>query len=519
MSKKWYIVTNNENLKHFINFGLIIDKQGFSGDSYIVDAMEETPKGYIPCFSEENLSLALKKSIEEDSYLESCLLEVDFNKIAHALAWGGCIGGLDKVTDQLESPLEKIQNDEKINYILLPAPLPISIVKNIFLRNTEVKKNIQSAYELKFNSSSTRSIFKTRPRLFKKKENKIPSIEGIAESWQAQERLIDYKKVFSYGGALALLYYQTKNGVNSQRVFDFYRQEAIDNSTYADFGLGIFMSLEALELRANNVQVSSIFKELVNQLTPVQNHGVAKQLILNFLNNVSTNDVYTDKCKKLSIALENLNNRTTTKEPDTIFSTIIKDAYPEDGCFRDFALLVTLFFLRDKVETALKYHHVDFEEEHYVLVGIFYGRLFGIAEVPDKLRQIYDLSTWLSYMMAKFAHSLTGDLSGFKEPVRPLLMYGQAIKLGSTTKSKVHDFYNWINSTFNEQGNQSLLKFKVSFSTDIKIEGSSIVTDSLPTVNAKVDTDDLGKYIQNKIKEDKLFSFNAVIDEYKRCTK
>lgn len=180
---------------------------------------------------------------------------------------------------------------------------------------------------------------------------------------------------------------------------------------------------------------------------------------------------------------------------------------------------MTLFFLRDKVETALKYHHVDFEEEHYVLVGIFYGRLFGIAEVPDKLRQIYDLSTWLSYMMAKFAHSLTGDLSGFKEPVRPLLMYGQAIKLGSTTKSKVHDFYNWINSTFNEQGNQSLLKFKVSFSTDIKIEGSSIVTDSLPTVNAKVDTDDLGKYIQNKIKEDKLFSFNAVIDEYKRCTK
>ena len=519
MSKKWYIVTNNENLKHFINFGLIIDKQGFSGDSYMVDAMEEIPKGYIPCFSEENLSLALKKSIEEDSYLESCLLEVDFNKITHGLARGGCIAGLDKVTDQLESTLGKIQNDEKINYILLPAPLPISIVKNIFLQNTEVKKNVQSAYELKFNSSSTRSIFKTKPRLFKQKENQIPSMEGIAESWRAEERLIDYKKVFSYGGALALLYYQTKNGISSQRVFDFYRQEAIGNSTYEDFGLGAFMSLGALGLRANNIQVSSIFKELVNQLIPVQDHGVAKQLILNFLNNVSTNDVYTDKCKKLSIALENLNNRTTTKEPDTIFSTIIKEAYPENDCFRDFALLVTLFFLRDNIETALKYYHVDFEEEHYELVGIFYGQLFGIAEVPDKLRQVYDLSTWVSYMMAQFAHSLTGNLSSFKEPVKPLLIYGQAIKLGSTKISKIHDFYNWIDSTFNEQGNPSLLQSRVSFSTDIKIDGSSIVTNSLPTVNTKVDTSRLGKYIQNQIKEDKLFSFNEIIDAYKRYTK
>ena len=265
MSKKWYIVTNNENLKHFINFGLIIDKQGFSDDSYIADAMDDIPIGYIPCFSEENLSLALKKSIEEDSYLESCLLEVDFDKIAHASVWGGCIGDLDKVTDQLKSPLKNIQNDEKINYILLPAPLPISIVKNIFLQNTEVKKDVQSAYELKFNTSNKRSIFKTRLRLFNQKENQIPSMEGIAESWQAEERSIDYKKVFSYGGALGLLYYQTKNGVKSQKIFDFYREEVLDNSTYADFGLGAFMSLGGLENRVSNVQVNSIFYFLIRK--------------------------------------------------------------------------------------------------------------------------------------------------------------------------------------------------------------------------------------------------------------
>ena len=48
MSKKWYIVTSNENLIHFIDYGLIIDEQGFAGTSDDVDTMRNVPKGYIP---------------------------------------------------------------------------------------------------------------------------------------------------------------------------------------------------------------------------------------------------------------------------------------------------------------------------------------------------------------------------------------------------------------------------------------------------------------------------------------
>lgn len=519
MSKKWYIVTNNENLKHFINFGLIIDKQGFSDDSYIADAMDDIPIGYIPCFSEENLSLALKKSIEEDSYLESCLLEVDFDKIAHASVWGGCIGDLDKVTDQLKSPLKNIQNDEKINYILLPAPLPISIVKNIFLQNTEVKKDVQSAYELKFNTSNKRSIFKTRLRLFNQKENQIPSMEGIAESWQAEERSIDYKKVFSYGGALGLLYYQTKNGVKSQKIFDFYREEVLDNSTYADFGLGAFMSLGGLENRVSNVQVNSIFNGLINQLTPVQSHGSAKQVILSFLKNVLIEGEYAVKCEKLAKSLENLHNRTIDKGPNDIFNAIINEAYPKDDCFREFALLVTLFFLRDKIETALKYYHVDFEEEHYALVGIFYGQLFGIAEIPTNLRQVYNLSTWLSYKMAQFAHALTDASVSFKESAKPYQIYGDIVKLKPTKIRKAHDFYEWVDKVFNENEQPSLIESKLSLPRAGRLEGGYITASGLLSINAIIDAGRLSKCIQNKIKEDKLFSFNELIDAYKRYTK
>ena len=61
-AKRWFIVTNTENLEFFLHCGLIVDKQGFSKNTYVNDIMCDTPEGYLPCSSQDHLWNGLKEA-------------------------------------------------------------------------------------------------------------------------------------------------------------------------------------------------------------------------------------------------------------------------------------------------------------------------------------------------------------------------------------------------------------------------------------------------------------------------
>ena len=521
MSKKWYIATNTENLKHFIDYGLIIDKQGFTGTSYVVDAMQNVPEGYIPCFSAGSLFPALEKAKEEDENLSCCLLELDIKQIAETMSCGGLVQATDSIIYQKKDSIRELANSEDINCILLPAPLPFSCIKNIILQDDKTKKNIQDAYGKLFSVKNISfkkllNLFK-RPKNIKERPPELPNIEG---KWEVEQRKIDYSKVFSYGGALGLLYYQTKNGRESTKIFKIFSDLFMETSINDDSELLKPFKSYLLDIQASEDSIINIYKLIMDKIINTTDASIARFNVLNILKNVDVSEKYNSKCKVLAKRLEEIIERTIEVDAKTIFESIINKAYADDIEFKTITLLITMFFLRDNLKTMLKYYHSELTETHYSLLAIFFGMSYGVVSIPSEVRKIDDLSTWLSYKMAEYAHNIDeGNTVGFKEPKKPLLLYGDIIRSEPTKNHIVYSLYKWLDDKFKNKINQSLVENIQKIPKKGSIENEYITSNGLSDTRLAIKVELLEYYIQQQIKEDTLFNSNEIILAYKKYTK
>ncbi|MGP5303041.1 hypothetical protein [Psychrobacter celer] len=526
MSKKWYIATNTENLTHFINYGLIIDKQGFT-NSYLIDAMQDVPMGYIPCFAASSLFPALKKAKEEDKNLTCCLLELDIKQIAETISCGGLVQADNSIAYQQQNDIHELANSEGINCILLPAPLPLSLVEKVILKDAGAMKVIQSSYEKKHSAKT--SFFKLQPNLFNEPKNRKDDDQQLLdkiESWELEPRKINYNQVFSYGGALGLLYYQTKNGRESTEIFEEFTRLILDNcnTTSANGTLKIIKPFKDYLLNSQIVgsDIDGLYKLIIDKLVTISNIGEARHFLLSTLNNIDMPEKYNSKCNSLAKRLEGIVEGTIELDAKTIFESIVNKAYADDIEFKIITLLITMFFLRGNVETMLKYYHADFSESHYSLLAIFFGITYGIVNIPNEIRQNYELSAWLSYKMAEYAHHIDGNSTiNFKEPEKPKLIYDNFIKTKITRNYKLQNFYHWLSMEFykREDGKeQNLVKWGVPLEGNIE-KGGSLTSYSRPQIAATIEVEILEKYIRKKIEEDTLFDSNEITLAYKKHTK
>ena len=127
----------------------------------------------------------------------------------------------------MHDDIKNLINKEGINCILLPAPIPFSMIKRILLENGKSKKIVQSIYEEKFSSSD--GFFSGNSKHFNellKQENRGAELFDNQQKIEHQpsDVNINYSKIFSYGGALGLLYYQTKNGIESTDIFKLFSE-------------------------------------------------------------------------------------------------------------------------------------------------------------------------------------------------------------------------------------------------------------------------------------------------------
>ncbi|WP_230657370.1 hypothetical protein [Psychrobacter sp. I-STPA10] len=532
MSSHWYIVTNTENLIHFIHYGLIIDRQGFAKNNYLIDAMQDIPLGYVPCFAKDNIYPALQKAKEEDKNLSGCLLEIDVKQIEQMQTLGVFIEPTSSIINQQHNDITELLAAKNINCILLPAPLPFSLIKSITLQDTQTRDKVKAIYQQKFNTfAAKKSFYAVKPTLFKQpktKSNIEDDIFGLEQNWNIEQRVLSYDKAFSYGGTLGLLYYQTKNGRQTVEIFnELMLNERIDGVNHNKDYLRSLVPLLTYITKSPNSKVDNeielIYKRLIDELIHIDNHGVACEFILSVLQSDAIPEKYKDKCFKLSKSLEKIVERTNDKDPETILQLIINNLYPEDIDFKNFTLLITMFFLRDHIETVLKYHHQDFTERHYALIAIFFGLTSGIVNVPDEIRQTYELSTWISYKMAEYVHSLHASPVTFKNPTQPAILYTDYIKDKPTKIYKLHRFYEWLNNKLlqeNHVANHQLVEWKISLPSTYTVENNKyLLSETKPDILASIDIAILEDYFQAKIKQDTLFNFNEITDAYKKYTK
>ena len=179
-----------------------------------------------------------------------------------------------------------------------------------------------------------------------------------------------------------------------------------------------------------------------------------------------------------------------------------------------------MFFLRDNLKTMLKYYHSELTETHYSLLAIFFGMSYGVVKIPGEVRKIDELSTWLSYKMAEYAHNIDeGNTVEFKEPAKPLLLYGDIIKSKPIEIHIVYELYDWLDRKFKKIINQTLIENRWKLPKECRIENGEVISDGLPDIRLVIKTELLESCIQQQIKEDTLFDSNEIILAYKKYNK
>ena len=521
-ANRLFIVTNNENLELFFDYGLIFDRQGFSEGTYFEDAMKNRPYGYIPCFPQRNLWDALKAAKTDDDNLTECLLEIDIKQINFASSFWRS-NDLEK---EKYCPVEikkHLEIDSNIlSEVLLPAPLPLSCVKKIILKDSKRQKSIISKYESNFGSGGGKPVT-IEAKLFKEpktKESTLPLkppndfTDPTYISGEVPPRHLNYSTAFSYGGALSLLYYQTKNGRESTRIFEFFSGISLDHGRFQHF-----LHLSALFSEKSDEDNESIqlYRKIINCIYDQGSIDETRFKVLQLLK--SKNDLppsYADDCGGLATSLTQLVERTNTDTYDAIFSKLIKYYETRESGRSKIFLLLTMFFVRDHSETMLKYYHSEFTEEDYALLAIFFGAINGFVNTPSIIRGSHDLATWASFKMAEYMHKQSqNNPAYFLEPSKPFMIYNKCFK-SISTNNKLHDFYEWFSSEIINVPDSEFISWKQNEEYEQKKEGQFFKT--RPKTKAEVNYQHLENLIAKKTISDSndLFSFNSIIDSYKK---
>lgn len=406
--------------------------------------------------------------------------------------------------------------------MLLPAPLPLSCVKKIILNDSKVQKPLAIKYGLAYGPS--KNFFVTTPKtLFKepkqpkavdnsnsKPEKDLKKPELLGE--QVPCRRPDYNKVFSYGGALSLLYYQTKNGQRSTQIFNDF---SADNVNPKDLN-NIAPLLAFFFNRTDNLDESTqLYSQVINCIFGQGDVGEARYNVLQLLNDQEgLPPGYARECVGLANSLTHLVDRTHTDDTDTIFTKLIEHYETKEPGRSKIFLLLTMFFVRDHSETMLKYYHSIFSEEDYSLLALFFGAVNGFINTPPIIRGVQDLSTWVSFKMATYMHG--GDSTPFSEPSRPFLIYDKCFK-PTSTDHKLHDFYEKFSSHVDVPVD-GFVKWRMTTKGKYTQEGATMEFNTRQKQTAIVDFDQLGKLMIVRTINDasELFDFNPIIYMYKK---
>lgn len=508
---RWFMATNTDNLKFFYDCGLIVDRQAFPNNSYMHDMQAERPKGFLPCLSEDNLSEALKLAKREDENLIACLVEIELKNIRFEHFF---------VKSRKSREFERVKGFTPIDAveILLPSPLPLSCIKNIFLSDAKNQKRVVQEFTLAFGEFS-KDFFKSDAKLFKEKLS--PSDKDLAsepdpnrETVQLKDildRELNYKKVFAYGNALFLGFYQTKNGRLSSELFEAFASNKLEEDKYHHL-----CPLASWVFNNQNESKLALFYSLVFDLIVVEDElGTVHYDLLKLLDNKE--DQLPSGYTHVSAFAKRLRERVDRTDKVDVYTylfNLIEASKKEEKWSSKIFLLISMIFIRDNSETLLKFYHEQFTEEDYFLLAVFFGLIKGIRTTPEKIKNIVGLRDWVSFKMAELMHKSNSAAIVFeKEPSSPILIHKTYLRKSSEQRrmDALQKFCSHI-----KVDEAEVIAWKLVPKDEYKVNSGAITFSKRPSLYAEVDNKRFESLMLARIKEtDELFSFNEVFKIFK----
>ena len=525
MSKaRWFFPTHTENLEIFLSGGLVTCISGFNG-AYVTDAMVDYPAGYLPFFSKDNLFAAIEKSQEDDENLTRCIIELDVSQILRQTVYGVVSADGESIRDSKydELSIDDVREDGKYNTVLFPAPLPIQCFKTVFFESSAIKNDVSKSIERNLGVFPDK-FFSLDPKLFKgdKKDNRSLLSDDTrgthSDSLLLPDRDVSYGKVFSIGGMLALMFYQSKNTELSINYFsECCELERLSSHSSSELELinNYFFSGEEF-----NDDYAQMYSDLLGILS-ADNGGVSevKWSILNYLESPNElSETLKSYAVKMAKRLRDIEDRLIDKTPEEVF-TLLKVSYSKNTGQNKILMILSMYFFRDKVETMLKFYHVDFKDIDYILFAMFYGVGCKYIGLPEKIKNIKGLNYYISNRMAEYSHRVDGSNgSVFKKYLPPKFLINNMIKKSSS--GNIDGFVDWLSDYL-------CLDSAEFHAWEVKHKGFACESNSplrfkeKPKLTSLIDIEEFERQIMvSSIGNDKdIFDYNKIYAHYEKLVK
>lgn len=381
---RWFLPTNTDNLRMIIAQGLMTNPKGFS--KYYTDTLEIF-NGYIPLFKNKIQQNILKYVCSETEGLTPCILEFNVNVIS-----GSC-KAISR-GELIDCNMKDIDEDN-IDIVLIPAPLPISCISKVILQNIDIVKTFENDANLYSNvpihdinitsASSDHKLFKEKIDMTSDyqidtlKNLNIPSVIDL-----------NYDKVYAYGGLLANLFYYAKNGKMSNDVFLECTKESKKESI-EDYSL----ILNYFHATDSNVVEDNINQQLYKGLLDKAIHCKDfKEGIIDFLESDTRTITIANKLK----TFESMSDKPISEEFEEATTLLGKT--------------LLMLFIREDSDALMDYHLELFSEKDYLNFAMIFGIRDKFIKVPKFVKEFENLQNFVSTKMAIYAHKqLKSDIN------------------------------------------------------------------------------------------------------------
>ena len=389
---------------------MVMSPAGFRGKHYS-DSLDLYP-GWILLFRDKAKipDDAVKHATFERKHLLPCIVSFDLS----ALSGPVLMLSRDGVTREVSSVSARKRKDDVA--ILLPAPLPTTLISTINFRSFDEKESFErAAYDVaNVDLSIHKLVFS--PSLF----DTDTDVE-LAHAQQQQQQRFAYGNYppfgQSLGGALAMLYHianRSDLGLAAFRLVTGRTSEEDDDVLQSDTILAELPSwIKAGEISGNADTRARLFWGVVQSISSVQSQE--------------------SRQTPVDIALAYLENQLDVVRDMEVGPRLERLIGDMRGCLGLGGGTITelldrhkgslsrpllLFCLRETCTELLEFSHPLLSDAEYILSGILFGVRDGWLKFPRKLRYP-QLSAYVSYRMADAEHCNHGASFAVNKPPPP----------------------------------------------------------------------------------------------------
>lgn len=397
---KWRMVTNHMNLLYIIGLGMVVPPAGFGG-KYYSDLLSLVP-GWIPLFAETMPEAAIEFSVSENQSLIPCYIEFDLSAVSGPVKAQRDGGWVD-----INFPQDVSEEDL---LILVPAPLPITLIKDVVFKSKVDKERCEKRAVESSNIPLSAVSFNFKASAFKVPSKRSVCIWPLTAIELVDKRDVDLSFSNAVGGILAVLMSLAQKNplaIEAYKVF---------------YGSGE----EVLRLEPPNLKGNANWQDLFSHINSFGRNDILRKIATKLVEwqrsgQTSALDEVLEQLTVDSLEYDDKKSRELSKNFIEDLQQLVR--FPSKSihdlleCWgRQHSRALILFFALEKSSELLDFTDPLWGDSESVAAAILFGIRDGWLKLPNRFKDVGGLCNAAPFIMAKMSHQISDSLFNLGEP-------------------------------------------------------------------------------------------------------